>query len=141
MKNLIIISFIAIFIVVAGVSYRFLQVLPGNIGTGEIIKSPNGKYQAVANDCHSESFWGKKRHWYEFKIEEVASGKIIQRLETDPIDGPYFGSRSKHKVTFWSDDSKEVVFKFPKINIKMRLEENTMANKDSGNSENVAPEL
>ena len=110
------------------VAYRFIQIIPANVGTGESRESTDKKYQATAYDWSSESFFGKKRHWFEFKIEDTQSGQVIQKLETDPIKGPYFGSRSSHSVVHWKDDSTEVVFTFPSIKIKMRVK----PEKDSG---------
>ena len=124
-KGIIVIASIVIGLAVA---YRFIQILPGNVGTGETRESPDKKYQATAYDWSSESFWGTKRHWFEFKIEEVTSGRTVQKLETDPIAGPYFGSRSSHRVVHWKDDSTEVIFRFPHIDISMRVE----PEKDSG---------
>lgn len=109
-------------IVILAAAYRFTQILPGNVGTGETKESPNKKYQATAYNWSSESFWGKERYWFEFKVEDAQSGQIIQKLETDPIEGPYFGSRSSHSVIQWQEDSTEVIFEFPGIDIKMRVE-------------------
>ena len=109
-------------IILLAVAYRFIQIVPGNVGTGEIRESPNRKYRATASDWASESFWGQKRRWFEFKIEDATSGRAIRGLETDPIAGPYFGSRSSHRVIFWNEDSTEVTFEFPGIDIKMRVE-------------------
>ena len=108
-------------IILLAVGYRFTQIIPGNFGTGEIIESPNKQYSATANEWFSESFWGKERHWFEFIVKDTFSGEVLQKLETDPIAGLYFGSRSNHRVTCWSEDSTEVVFIFPEVEIKMKL--------------------
>ncbi|MBN2713637.1 MAG: hypothetical protein JXR97_14545 [Planctomycetes bacterium] len=107
--------------IVLTVIYRFIQIIPENVGTGETKKSPDNNYQATAYAWSSESFWGEKRSWFEFKIEDVKSGNVVQKLETDPIAGPYFGSRSSYRIIYWKDDSSEVIFKFPYIDIKMRI--------------------
>lgn len=103
------------------VAYRYVQTLASSVGTGETRKSPDKQYQATAYDWTSVSFWGQERHRFEFKVEDTASGQVIQRLETDPIPGPYFGSRSSHSVVHWCQDSTEVLFKFPDIDIKMKV--------------------
>ena len=123
MKKILIIIAIAIILIVfvLAVAYRFIQIIPGNVGTGETRESPDKKYQATAYDWSSESFWGKTRYWFEFKIEETQTGRVLQRIETTPIQGPYFGSRSSHRVVRWTDDSTQVVFKFPSVDIKMRV--------------------
>ena len=117
-KVLIILSLI---IVLAG-AYRFIQTTFSTIGTGETCESPDKKYLATAYEWSSESFWGERRYWFEFKVEDTQFGQVIQRLETDPIDGPCFGSRSSHRVVYWNDDSTEVIFTFPSVDIKMRVD-------------------
>lgn len=119
MKKILII--LSLVIVILAVAYRFVQIIPGNVGTGETRESPDQEYQATAYDWSSESFFGRKRRWFEFRVEDAQSGEVIQSLETDPIEGPYFGSRSDHRVVHWKADSTEVVFKFPSIDIKMRV--------------------
>ena len=115
-------------LIVLAVAYRFVQTIPGNIGTGESKPSPNGAFTAHAMDMNSESFWGKKRSWFEFTLENSSSGHILQELETDPINGPYFGSRDSYSVIRWDSNSTEVVFWFPSTEIKMKVE----PDKDSG---------
>ncbi|UCG47888.1 MAG: hypothetical protein JSU94_20715 [Phycisphaerales bacterium] len=108
--------------IIVAAGYRYISIIPENVGTGETAKSPNGRYEASAMEWHSESFWGRKRHWLRFEIKDVKSGAVVNTLETTPIEGPYFGSRSDHRVVFWSDDSREVRFVFPTVEIKMAVE-------------------
>lgn len=95
--------------------WRVLQVMAYPIGTGESRMSPDGRYEAHVTDWYDESFFGSQRHWFEFSITRGSS----QRLITDPIPGPYFGSRSSHKVIYWDDSSSSVRFVFPTMEIKM----------------------
>ena len=97
---------------------RLLYLVPVNIATGESIDSPNGKYVASVMDHYSDSFWGEKRQWFRLKVEDGATGEIIEEVDTNPIDTPYFGSRSSHRVVFWAKDSSAVEFRFPNVLVK-----------------------
>src|SRR5687767_12344279 len=105
-------GFIVCLLILAGVllvffsGRRALQVMAYPIGTGESKKSPDGRYEASVTDWYDESFWGHSRRWFEFKV----IGGSSQPLVTDPIPGPYFGSRSAHEVIYWEDDSSFVKF-------------------------------
>ena len=95
---------------------RALHVAAYPIGTGDSAKSPNGRYEAFVTDWYDESFFGRSRHWFEFEVR----GGSPQKLVTDPIPGPYFGSRSTNTVIFWADDSSVVRFVFPASEIRMK---------------------
>jgi hypothetical protein len=95
---------------------RALVVMAYPIGTGESTKSPDGRYEAHVTDFYDESYFGNSRQWFEFRI----SGGSSHRLVTDPIPGPYFGSRSTNTVIYWSDDSSFVRFVFPAAEIRMK---------------------
>jgi len=94
---------------------RALQVMAYPIGTGESKKSPDGRFEAHVTDWYDESYFGHQRQWFEFRV----TGGSSQRLVTDPIPGPYFGSRSTNTVIYWSDDSAFVRFVFPATEIRM----------------------
>jgi hypothetical protein len=79
------------------------------IGTGESKRSPDGRFEAHITDWYDESFFGTQRRWFEFEV----TGGAYQKIVTDPIPGPYFGSRSTNRVIHWSDDSAVVRFVFP----------------------------
>ena len=110
-------TILIVILLLCGAGYRAWQVLPYPVGTGESKKSPNGRFEASATDYYDESFWGRSRHWFEF---ELLGGTKRQRVVTDPIPGPYFGSRSTHSVIFWADDSSSVRFVFPTVEIAMK---------------------
>jgi hypothetical protein len=112
-------SIAIIFIVLFAVVFRFGQIFLSKVGTGECIESPNKKYEADVMDYSSKRFWSKECRWFEFELRSK-DGKILRYLKTDPIEGPYFGSRSSHKIVFWKEDSSEVVFKFPDVEIKFK---------------------
>ena len=105
-----------VLVVCSAASYRFLQILPYPIGTGEIKKSPSGRYEASIRDFYDESFFGKKRRWFRFEI----NGHSKQVLITDPIEGPYFGSRSSISVIRWAEDESYVVFDFPTVEVRLK---------------------
>jgi len=101
-------------VLLAGV-YRFWQILPYPVGTGEAKKSPSGRYEAAVTDYYDETFFGGKKRWFQFEIR----GDSQKMLITDAIDGPYFGSRSSTSVIQWASDESNVVFSFPAVEIRM----------------------
>lgn len=121
MKKPLIVGAIVVLVAVA-IAYRVLQITVNKFGTGESKESPDKKYEATVHEYWSESFWGTKRHWYEFGMKEMQFGEIIQKLETEPIKGPYFGSRSGHSIITWGTDSSAATFNFPGITITMDVE-------------------
>lgn len=101
-------------VVLAG--WRALHVLPYPFGTRESKKSPDGRYEASVTDWYDENFFGYSKRWFEFKV----TGDSPQRIITDPIPGPLFGSRTKTDIIFWADDSSVVRFVFPATEIRMK---------------------
>lgn len=120
MRNLLI--GILVVLVVVGCIYRFLQIFPYPIGTGEECKSPDGQFVASVTQYYDENFWGVSKSWVEFEIRRVGNNASVRKLITDPIAGAVFGSRTDTDVVFWSPDSKEVKFVFPEVQIKLRAE-------------------
>ncbi len=89
--------------------YRVYKMVLGNLKTGEVQTSPDGRFEASVMDSYSETFWGQQKHWLEFSLRGEGIDKV---LKTDYIEGPYFGSRSSYSVIKWSDDSSSVHFTF-----------------------------
>jgi len=117
-----ILAIVALVILLCGAAgARYLQVAVNHIGTGETVASPNEKYDATAHAWWSESFLGSKRHWFEFGVRNAHSGNIIRIIETPPIKGPQFGSRSSHSVIKWKETSDAVTFTFPDVEIRMMV--------------------
>lgn len=108
--------FLAAMIVLGFAGRRALQVMAFPIGSGESKKSPDGRFEAHVTDWYAESYFGQQRHWFEFKI----SGGRSPRLVTDPVPGPYFGSRSTNTVIEWAEDSSFVRFVFPTMELRMK---------------------
>ncbi len=106
-------------LLMGAVSYRVWRILPYPVGTGESKKSPNGRFEALVTDYYDENFWGYLRRWFEF---EIRGGAMKQHLVTDPIPGPYFGSRSAQSVVYWAEDSSSVRFVFPLVEIRIKPE-------------------
>ena len=74
---------------------------------------------AAVNEYVATDFWsGEKQHWFEF---EVTGPGVAYHARTDPIPGPSFGSRSDHRVIFWSPTSRFVRFAFPAMNIVIEI--------------------
>ena len=120
MRNLLIA--ILVVLVLVGCIYRFLQIFPYPIGTGDEGKSPDSRFVASVTQYYDENFWGVSRSWVEFEIRRVGSNASVRKLITDSIPGAVFGSRTDTDVVFWSPDSKEVNFVFPEVQIKLRAE-------------------
>lgn len=116
-----IIALVLFFLIIGGVVYRYIQLIPRNVGIGEVGESPDKRYEARATDYYSESFWGHTRHWFQFEIASVRTGLVLQSLETTPIEGADLESRSGRRVIHWAEDSNDVTFTFPTVDITMRL--------------------
>ena len=102
--------------------YRVWRILAYPIGTGQKADSPDGRFSASVMSFYDEDFWGHSRSWFEFKLARKSDRNVIQSLVTDPIAGPYFGSRSTNSVISWSENSKTVNFVFPKVVLTMNAE-------------------
>jgi hypothetical protein len=102
----------------AGTGYRWLQIFPYPIGTGEEAKSPNGKYTAQITQYYDETFLGSSRSWVELEIKDM-NEKRINFWETTPIPEAFFGSRTDTEVIFWADNSQNVRFTFPTTEITL----------------------
>ncbi len=89
------------------------------VGTGESRPSPDQAHMAAVHEYVATDFWsGEKQHWFEF---EVTGPGVAYHARTDPIPGPSFGSRSDHRVIFWSPTSRFVRFAFPAMNIVIEI--------------------
>jgi len=115
----VILAVLALLMVIA---FRFFVILPENISTGETISSPDGIYRASVMESHSKDFFGKERSWFRFQIVESKTEEIVEQFDTSPIKGPFFGSRSSHKVIFWNDNSSSVEFRFPEVLFTIQVE-------------------
>lgn len=94
---------------------RWVDSLP--VGTGECRPSPDQRYQACVHSYTATDFWtGDPRHWFEFGLSGPDQS---YRMTTSPIPGPYFGSRSSHRVVFWQPDSQAVRFVFPDATLRI----------------------
>lgn len=115
-RKILIIFFTLLFLMIV---YRHIYVLTGNICTGEYRKSPDGVYQADVMDCYSESFFGQKKQWFEFKI---IGNNQTQKFTTSPITKIFFGSRAGNQVVYWEPDSSAVKFVFPEMEVKVKVQ-------------------
>ena len=121
MKNLLIA--ILVVLVLVGCIYRYVQIFPYPIGTGDEAASPDGQFVGSVTEHYDENFWGVSKSWVEFEIRPTGSTIPVRTLVTQPIPGAIFGSRTGTQVVFWSPDSKEVDFVFPGVQIKLEVEE------------------
>lgn len=94
---------------------RTLHVMP--VGTGETRTSPDRRFTASVMDWSERGFLTDAPHrWFEYRVEGPG---VHHALSGNPIDGPYFGSRSSHRVIRWSDDGTFVEFVFPDTTLRL----------------------
>ena len=99
----------------AGGAWRYLQVMP--VGSGETRGSPDGRFTASVTDWSERSFLtGTPRRWFEYRLEGPGAR---HDLIGNPIPGPFFGSRSAHRVIRWSEDGSFVDFVFPDATLRI----------------------
>ena len=65
-------------------------------------------------------FTGTAQRWFEYRVEGPG---IRHRLVGEPVPGPFFGSRSSHRVIRWSEDSSTVSFVFPGTTFTIKTED------------------
>ena len=118
--TILIIGFVVLCL--CGIGYRYFQILPYPIGSGEEGKSPDGHYIAHVTNYYDEDFWGHSSNWYEFELKNL-NGRQIRFWRTNPIQSAYFGSRSDVNVVRWESDSSAVRFTFPGIEVIMKPQE------------------
>jgi hypothetical protein len=112
------VSTIILFLITGRILLLFLF---NNVKTGEYKASPNGIYEATIYTCTTESFFGEYESWYEYKVINLKTEEVLHQFNTDPIDGPFFGSRSSHSVIKWDQHSNKVFYIFPKTEIILKL--------------------
>lgn len=89
------------------------------VGTGERRVSPDGRFQASVMSFSARNFWsGAAREWFEFTVQGPG---LDHHMTTTPIPGPYFGSRSSHRVIFWDAGSGAVRFVFPTMTFQIDI--------------------
>ena len=106
-------------LLICAAGYRYFQVLPYPIGTGESAQSPDGRYTAKITAYYDNRFWGDKSEWYEFELRD-SNGEQIRFWKTDPIPFVTFGSRTETNIAHWYEDSSAVRFNLPGIEITMK---------------------
>lgn len=111
---LVVLSVLVVCFVAAVIFIRWLTTQP--ICTGEFGASPDGAYNAGVMECSDPPFFrGETRHYFEFK---VTGPGVNHSLTSTAIPGPYFGSRSSHKVIFWDKEPAAVRFVFPSAELR-----------------------
>ena len=63
-------------LLLGGIGYRCLLILPYPIGTGDGATSPDGALVASVMQYHDETFWGSTRDWGEFEIRRKDSNRL-----------------------------------------------------------------
>ncbi|MBB4000207.1 Tsi3 family protein [Aureimonas pseudogalii] len=107
---------LAVLLIVAAL-VRALHVMP--VGTGETRASPDGRFTASVMDWSERGFLtDAPRRWFEYRVEGPG---VHHALSGNPIDGPYFGSRSSHRVIRWSEDDAFVEFVFPDTTLRLTI--------------------
>ena len=88
------------------------------------MKSPNGLYEATVRSYHKKCFWGKKREYYRFGIQNTATGNAVHSIRMIP-NKPRFDMREEDNIITWSSDSSEVTFVFQEIEFKFRVKKDS----------------
>ena len=99
--------------------YRYIQITPYPIGTGEEARSPDGRYTAHITAYYDKAFWGGESSWYEFELQD-SNGEQVRFWKTDTIPHAFFGSRAEANVVRWLDNSTAARFTLPGIEITMK---------------------
>ena len=109
-------------LIAGAAAWRWVQVLPYPLGSGQYQVSPDGRYEAHASEMHDEGFWGSERDYYELSVLDKSSHKSIRTVRMDPIPGePMLPMRSDQQVIAWAEDSKSVTFSLQGIELKIDL--------------------
>ncbi|MCG8400353.1 MAG: hypothetical protein MJA84_02030 [Firmicutes bacterium] len=100
-----------VLVILAGVTYRAIQVAPYPMGGGRYEVSPNGQYEAHAFNMYDEDFWGFSRSFYAFEVHDK-SGRVMRSIELpQPANG--LGFRGGKGQIMWAADSRSVSFGTP----------------------------
>ena len=96
-------------------AFRYLDTMP--VGTGEVRRSPDGRFEASVMDFFERSFLtGAPRRWFRIRLEGPG---VLYDFTSLPLPGPPFGSRSSHSVVFWEPDSSAVRFAFSTATLRL----------------------
>lgn len=98
---------------------RYAETMP--VGTGERRASPDGRFTAAVTDWFERGFFtGAPHRWFSYEVEGAG---VRHAVVGEPVEGPYFGSRSSHRVIRWASDSSAVEFVFPARTLRIRTAE------------------
>lgn len=122
-KSICIINIISL-LLVGFVGFRFLLILPPKWGGWQHSKSSNGLYEATVRLYHKKCFWGKKREYYRFDIQNTATGNVVHNFRMIP-NKPSFDMREEDNIITWSSDSSEVTFAFQEIELKLKTDKDS----------------
>lgn len=115
MRRLALVGIAVVSILALG--YRYLHTMP--VGTGETRASPDGRFIASVTDWSESGFLtGTPHRWFQYRVDGPG---VHHDLVGQPVDGPYFGSRSGHRVIRWSEDGSFVEFAFPRTVLRLTV--------------------
>jgi hypothetical protein len=78
-------------------------------GSGEVRRSPDGRFDAHANNMSRGTLWGTREEWVDIRVTEQATGREVWRVRRNPAPGtaPDYGMRGARSVE-WAADSSAV---------------------------------
>lgn len=97
-----------LFVAVAAIGYRFVQLIPYPLGSGQHLDSPDQRYQAHASTMIDEGFWGRSRHYYQFSIE-TSSGQSLKAMIVEAPENDRVDWRNEGKID-WAPDGSKVTY-------------------------------
>ncbi len=111
MKKRIKQAILYISLVSVGIGIGYLHNIPIGVGGGgKIVRSPNGKWRAMASTVSNKTLFGDEHRYYELSIDTVPPDPMIFRMVT--IDAP-----NDHVMRWrqdgnikWETDSSAVTF-------------------------------
>ena len=122
MKNKPKLLSILIIIILLIISWRFFSLyIDNNIHSGTFKESPDKKLTARFIHKKHKSFWGTYTSWFEYSIINNKTNQTIYFWKTDKISGESFGARTPPKIIQWNANSKEVLYQFSKLEIKIEI--------------------
>lgn len=81
----------------------------GDTGSGESRRSPDGSFDAQANNMSRGTIWGTREEWVDIRVTELGTGREVWRVRRTHTPGtvPDYGMRGVRFVE-WATDSSAV---------------------------------
>ena len=120
-KNPKVVTIITIIILLI-ISWRSCSLyIDNNIHRGIFKESPNKKLTAHFIHKKHKSFFGNCTSWFEYSVINNTNNQTVYFWKTDPIPGESFGARTPKKLINRNLNSKQVIYKFSQLEIKIDI--------------------